>query len=49
MPQAENQWVLTLELKWWNWCDEKIKRNAVFFETPLDGTSERNLLAIVND
>jgi len=24
-----------LEIKWWNWSDEKIKRNKKFFTTDL--------------
>ncbi|WP_168217462.1 CatB-related O-acetyltransferase [Paracoccus liaowanqingii] len=37
----------SLEIRWWDWSDERIKRNAEFFETSLDEATEFDLLSIV--
>ena len=36
-----------LELKWWNWSEDKIKRNKIFFMTNLNKTSVDKVKKII--
>ena len=36
-----------LKIQWWGWSDERIARNAEFFETALDADTEFDLLGVV--
>jgi virginiamycin A acetyltransferase len=38
-----------LEIKWWDWPDEKIARNRVFFETDLTQCQPSDLEKIIVD
>ncbi|MCF3972928.1 CatB-related O-acetyltransferase [Paracoccus sp. EGI L200073] len=38
-----------LQIKWWHWDDERIKRNRAFFETALQHDQEYDLLSVVVD
>lgn len=38
-----------LELKWWDWSDEKIKKNKDFFYTSLENISVQQLIHIIKD
>ncbi|QDA35720.1 CatB-related O-acetyltransferase (plasmid) [Paracoccus liaowanqingii] len=46
MPNIIKQ---SLEIRWWDWTDERIKRNKIFFETSLDENSECDLHSLVKE
>ncbi len=38
-----------LGIRWWDWSDERIARNKVFFETPLSPTDDADLVSLIVD
>jgi len=38
-----------VELSWWDWSEEKIARNKIFFETDLANFSGKNLKELINE
>lgn len=38
-----------LEIDWWDWSDEKVKRNHQLFETNLESDEDINLSLILVD
>ena len=38
-----------LEIQWWDWSEEKIKRNRVFFETDLSKNENLDIRKLIVD
>ncbi len=46
---TENVIKQLLEIRWWNWDDERVRRNRKFFELEIPAEDEVDLLGLVKD